>query len=75
MVEAYRPIDQNGEPIHAHGGQINQHEGWYYWIGEDRRGRNKVSCYRWGGSKGYFESSYVRLPIVFDSDTEIHICK
>lgn len=28
---------------------------------------------RRGGSQGYFESGYVRLPIVFDSNTEIHI--
>lgn len=43
MIKTYRPIDQNGEPVHAHGGQIIAHEGWYYWLGEDRRGRNKVS--------------------------------
>ena len=38
--------DTDGQPIHAHGGCILFHEGWYYWYGEDRRGRNYVSCYR-----------------------------
>lgn len=38
--------DINGDPIHAHGGCILFHKGWYYWYGEDRRGRNYVSCYR-----------------------------
>ncbi|GKX29362.1 hypothetical protein SH1V18_18420 [Vallitalea longa] len=38
-------LDDNGEVLHAHGGQIFLHEGTYYWIGEDRRKRNKVSCY------------------------------
>lgn len=28
---------------------------------------------RWGGSQGYFESGYVRLPIAFDSGTKINI--
>ncbi|MBQ3590823.1 MAG: hypothetical protein II979_02695 [Clostridia bacterium] len=34
----YLDIDGNG--IHAHGGYILQHEGWYYWYGEDRRDNN-----------------------------------
>lgn len=38
--------DVNGEAIHAHGGYIIEHEGWYYWYGEDRRENNYVSCYR-----------------------------
>lgn len=38
--------DTDGQPIHAHGGCILFHEDWYYWYGEDRRGRNYVSCYR-----------------------------
>lgn len=38
--------DVNGEPIHAHGGYIIEHDGWYYWYGEDRRENFYVSCYR-----------------------------
>jgi len=38
--------DTNGEPIHAHGGYIIFHEGYYYWYGEDRRENYYVSCYR-----------------------------
>ncbi|MEY8352643.1 family 43 glycosylhydrolase [Lachnospiraceae bacterium 54-53] len=39
------PLDDRGEPVHAHGGQIIREHEIYYWIGEDRRERNKVSCY------------------------------
>lgn len=38
--------DVTGEPIHAHGGCIIYHEGYYYWYGEDRRNNWYVSCYR-----------------------------
>ncbi len=38
--------DIDGNPIHAHGGYIIFHDGWYYWYGEDRRDRYYVSCYR-----------------------------
>lgn len=38
--------DTKGEPIHAHGGYIIFHEGYYYWYGEDRRENYYVSCYR-----------------------------
>ncbi len=39
------PTDDHGDPVHAHGGQISVWNGTYYWIGENRTGRNKVSCY------------------------------
>lgn len=43
------PKDTAGNPVHAHGGQILRGpDGYWYWIGEDRTGRNKVSCYRSG---------------------------
>lgn len=29
--------DTDGNPIHAHGGYMIYHEGYYYWYGEDRR--------------------------------------
>lgn len=38
--------DVDGEPIHAHGGYIIFHEGYFYWYGEDRRENYYVSCYR-----------------------------
>lgn len=38
--------DVNGDPLHAHGGYIIFHEGYYYWYGEDRRENFYVSCYR-----------------------------
>lgn len=38
--------DTDGAPIHAHGGYIIFHEGYYYWYGEDRRADDYVSCYR-----------------------------
>lgn len=38
--------DVDGNPIHAHGGYILYHEGYYYWYGEDRREDFYVSCYR-----------------------------
>ncbi|MCQ2431864.1 MAG: family 43 glycosylhydrolase [Clostridia bacterium] len=39
-------LDTDGNPIHAHGGHILQHEGYYYWYGEDRRENIYVSVYR-----------------------------
>lgn len=42
----YFPNDTRGLPVHAHGGHIIQDNGFYYWIGEDRTERNKVSCYK-----------------------------
>lgn len=38
--------DTDGNEIHAHGGYIIWHEGYYYWYGEDRRENWYVSCYR-----------------------------
>ena len=42
----FLPKDSLGRPVHAHGGQILLRQGMYYWIGEDRTGRNRASCYR-----------------------------
>jgi hypothetical protein len=39
-------VDQNGNPVHAHGGHMLFEGGYYYWFGENRMGRRKVSCYR-----------------------------
>lgn len=38
--------DTQGNPLHAHGGYMIFHEGYYYWYGEDRRNNFYVSCYR-----------------------------
>lgn len=38
--------DTDGHVIHAHGGYIIFHNGYYYWYGEDRRDDIYVSCYR-----------------------------
>ncbi|MGI6200247.1 MAG: family 43 glycosylhydrolase [Christensenellales bacterium] len=38
--------DTSGELIHAHGGHMLFHEGWYYWYGEDRRENGYASVYR-----------------------------
>lgn len=38
--------DADGNPIHAHGGWMLRHGGFWYWYGEDRRGDAFVSCYR-----------------------------
>jgi len=38
--------DTEGNPLHAHGGGMLQENGYYYWFGENRLGRRRVSCYR-----------------------------
>jgi hypothetical protein len=40
-------LDTDGNPIDAHGGGVLQHDGVYYWYGEDRgqAPRGSVSCY------------------------------
>jgi len=45
LKSVFLPLDQNGNPVHAHGGHILRENDKFYWIGEDRTGRNKVSCY------------------------------
>lgn len=39
-------LDTDGNVIHAHGGHMLHHEGWWYWYGENRTENNYVSCYR-----------------------------
>jgi hypothetical protein len=38
--------DTSGQPVHAHGGSMIRVDGFYYWFGENRSGRKRVSCYR-----------------------------
>lgn len=59
--------DVDGNPIHAHGGYILFHEGWYYWYGEDRRDRNYVSCYR---SRNLADWEFRNHILTMDSRTE-----
>ena len=39
-------LDTYGNVIHAHGGHMLHHDGWWYWYGENRTENNYVSCYR-----------------------------
>lgn len=39
-------LDTDGNVIHAHGGHMLHHDGWWYWYGENRTENNYVSCYR-----------------------------
>ena len=39
-------LDTDGNVIHAHGGHMLHHDGWWYWYGENRMENNYVSCYR-----------------------------
>lgn len=39
-------LDTDGNPVHAHGGHMLFEDGYYYWFGENRNGRKRVSCYR-----------------------------
>lgn len=39
-------LDTDGKVIHAHGGHMLHHDGWWYWYGENRTENNYVSCYR-----------------------------
>lgn len=60
-------LDVDGNPIHAHGGYILFHGGWYYWYGEDRRGRYYVSCYR---SKNLTDWEFRNHVLTMDSRME-----
>lgn len=61
--------DSDGNSIHAHGGWMLFYEGWYYWYGEDRRGRYYVSCYR---SKDLMEWEFRRHILTMDSKMECY---
>ena len=46
MKNGVRLFDTEGNVLHAHGGFMCRVDGWFYWIGENRTGRVRVSCYR-----------------------------
>ncbi len=61
--------DTHGNPLHAHGGCMLEAGGLYYWFGEDRRGRVRVSCYRsWDLLHWEFRNHVLTL----DSETQEH---
>ena len=39
-------LDTEGKVLHAHGGFMCRKDDWFYWFGENRTGRIRVSCYR-----------------------------
>lgn len=67
--------DTRGEMLHAHGGHMLQHGGYYYWYGEDRQGDAYVSCYRsrdlenweWRGHILSADTPVTPLPFATDS--------
>lgn len=65
----FLPKDQNGEIVHAHGGQILFEDGWYYLIGESRVGRAKVACYR---SKDLVSWEFRNNILTLDSPVQKH---
>ena len=62
-------LDSQGNPLHAHGGCILESEGWFYWFGEDRRGRVRVSCYR---SRDLLHWEFRNHVLTLDSKTKEH---
>ncbi len=46
-------LDTDGNVIHAHGGHMLHHDGWWYWYGENRTENNYVSCYRTNDFKSF----------------------
>ncbi len=46
MKNGVKLYDTDGNELHAHGGHMLFHNGYYYWYGENRRGNTYVSCYR-----------------------------
>lgn len=60
-------LDTAGNPIHAHGGYIIQHDDYYYWYGENRLENIYVSCYR---SKDLLNWEFRNNIITTESKTE-----
>lgn len=65
-------LDQDGEPLHAHGGGILYDNGFYYLFGENRTGRRKVSCYR---SRTLSDWEWRGDVLTLDSDVEPLYCR
>lgn len=58
-------LDHAGNAIRAHGGVILQEEDEFYWFGEDRQGKAKVSCYR---SRDLIHWEFCRHVLSLDSE-------
>ena len=69
IVNGKEIIDNENNPVHAHGGQILHIKDTFYWIGEDRRGRNKVSCY---SSKDLIRWTFENTILNLESKREKH---
>lgn len=61
--------DAAGEVLHAHGGGFLEYEGYWYWYGEDRRGENRVACYR---SQDLVTWEFCAVSLHLDSPTAHH---
>ena len=59
--------DTDGNVLHAHGGCMLLHEGTWYWYGENRTGRNYVSCY---SSKDLVNWKFENNVLTMDSPKE-----
>lgn len=64
--------DTDGNEIHAHGGYMIRHEGYYYWYGEDRRESWYVNCYR---SRNLVDWEFRNHVLTADSKTESYRVK
>lgn len=69
MKSVFLPTDDRGLPVHAHGGHILRDNGFFYFIGENRTGRSKVSCYR---SKDLKTWEFRGNLLTVDSKTQKH---
>lgn len=67
MKSVFLPKDDRGKTLHAHGGQILIENGFYYWIGENRIQRAKVSCYK---SKDFLNWEFCNHVLTLDSEVE-----
>ena len=61
--------DTNGAVLHAHGGCMLPKDGYFYWFGENRTGRNRVSCYR---SKNMKTWEFRGNVLTLDAQTQEH---
>lgn len=59
--------DTDGNVLHAHGGHMLFHGGYYYWYGEDRRENYYVNCYR---SKDLENWEFRNHVLTADSETK-----
>lgn len=72
MKSVFLPKDQNQNTVHAHGGHILKDNGRYYFIGENRTERNKVSCYVSDDLENWEFSNNI---LTLDAKTDKHYLK